>query len=72
MRFFRATEAGIFVAAAAGNTSTSTPTLTAGSVMNIWIATALKGAARLCGSTHGDAGRRTGAAQPVARRGTTT
>ena len=39
--FLGATEAGIFVAAAAGNTNTSTSTPIAGSVMNIapWIAT---------------------------------
>ena len=39
--FLAATEAGIFVAAAAGNTNVSTPQQTAGSVMNIapWIAT---------------------------------
>ncbi len=39
--FLGATEAGIFVAAAGGNTSTSTPNQVAGSVMNIapWVAT---------------------------------
>ena len=39
--FLSATEAGIFIAAAAGNTSSTTPNQIAGSVMNIapWIAT---------------------------------
>jgi len=39
--FLSATEAGIFVAAAAGNTSSTTPTQASGSVMNIapWVAT---------------------------------
>jgi len=43
--FLSATEAGIFVSAAAGNTNTSTPSQIAGSVNNIapWIATAAAG-----------------------------